>query len=165
MPDRNDVIWKLAYPVYYQKEINNYASQKELNNYLILALIKEESHFNPNIISPAGAVGLTQVMPSTAEMVAGKAYSNEELFNETLNINIGTSYFKYLLGELLNNEKMCVLAYNSGPNAVKKWFNENPNLNFDIMVEKIPYPETKYYIKKIYGAYWNYILTYEGLKI
>ena len=165
LPDRNNVIWKLAYPIYYQKEINNYALQKNLTNYLILALIKEESHFNPNIISPAGAIGLTQIMPSTAEMLTGKVYANGELFNETLNIDAGTSYFKYLMNEFLNNEKMCVLAYNSGPNAVKKWLNDNPNLNFDILVEKIPYPETKYYIKKIYGAYWNYILTYENLKI
>lgn len=165
LPERENVVWMLAYPIYYAKEINESAYERNLNPYLFLSLIKEESHFNPNIKSAVGAVGLTQIMPSTAEMMTGNVYSDSELQNEDLNIKLGANYFSYLMDEFLNKEEYCVLSYNSGPNAVKRWLSENQNLPFEIMVEKIPYPETKSYIKKVYGAYWNYILTYENLKL
>lgn len=164
-PNRSDIVWMLAYPIYYSNEINYFSDINKLNPYLFLSLIKEESHFNPNIRSEAGAVGLTQIMPATAEMISGQAYTDTELTDEKLNIELGAKYFSYLMGEFLNKEELCILAYNSGPNSVKKWLNENNSIHFDVMVEKIPYPETKYYIKKIYGAYWNYVLTYENLKI
>lgn len=163
--DRNNIAWKLSYPIYYQNEINNYSKLRDLNPYLILSLIKEESHFNQNIISPVGAVGLMQIMPSTAHMMANVYYSKDELKNPDLNIKLGTKYFSYLMEEFLNNEPLCVLSYNSGPNSVKKWLKNNPNLAFDILVENIPYKETKSYIKKVYGAYWNYLLTYGGVKL
>lgn len=165
LPERENAVWKLAYPIYYEKEINYYARQRNLSPYLMLSLIKEESHFNPNIISYVGAVGLMQVMPSTADMMTQDSYTINELSDEKLNIEIGTKYFSYLMNELYENEAYCVLAYNSGPNAVKNWLNQNVNTPFEIMVEKIPYPETKTYIKKVYGAYWNYLLTYENLKL
>ena len=121
--------------------------------------------FNSNIISPVGAVGLMQIMPSTAQMVSGVNYSQGELKMPKLNIELGTKYFAYLMDEFSNNEPLCVLSYNAGPNAVKKWLKNNSNLAFDILVENIPYAETKSYIKKVYVAYWNYLLTYGGVKI
>ena len=164
LPKRNDVVWQLAYPIYYSKEINSHSKEKQLNPYLVLSLIKEESHFNPNIISSAGAVGLTQVMPATAQMVTGISYSIEELKTPDLNIDIGTKYFSYLMEIFSNDERLCVLSYNSGPNAVKSWLNKSYTTNFDIFVERIPYLETKTYIKKVFGTYWNYVLTYENIK-
>lgn len=165
LPKRNEAVWKLAYPVYYSEEINKYSKERNLNPYLILSLIKEESHFNPDIRSSVGATGLMQIMPSTAEMVAGEKHSTSELTDEELNIRLGTKYFQYLMETFSNNEPLCVLSYNSGPNAVKKWLSQNEHLSFDIMVENIPYKETKDYVKKVYTAYWNYLLTYEGIKI
>lgn len=165
LPKRNEVVWKLSYPVYYANEINKYSSLRQLNPYLILSLIKEESHFNPDIRSDVGATGLMQIMPSTAEMVAGERHTVSELTNEELNIKLGTKYFEYLMDEFSNNEPLCVLSYNSGPNAVKRWLKTHNSLQFDLMVENIPYNETKDYIKKVYTAYWNYLLTYEGIKI
>ena len=136
-----------------------------MNPYLILALIKEESHFDPNIRSNVGATGLMQIMPTTAEMISGKTYTIEQLQDEDLNISLGTSYFKYLMNEFLDNEPLCVLSYNSGPNAVKRWLDEHKQNSMDILAESIPYFETKNYIKKVYTAYWNYLLTYEKVKI
>ena len=165
LPKRSEAVWKLAYPVYYGEEINRYSKERNLNPYLILALIKEESHFDPNIESAVGAVGLMQVLPSTAEMVTGSLFSKSSLKTEDLNISVGTAYFKYLMENFLNKEELCVISYNSGPNAVKRWMDKNNNLPFDIFVEKIPYSETKTYIKKVFGAYWNYLLTYENIKL
>lgn len=164
LPKRENPVWKLAYPIYYRDEINYYSKQKNLNPYLMLSLIKEESHFNPNIVSYVGATGLMQVMPTTAEMMAKKTFSSFELMDEKLNIEIGTDYFSYLMNEFLDNEAYCILSYNSGPNAVKSWLNQSSNIPFEVMVEKIPYRETKNYIKKVYAAYWNYLLTYEDIK-
>ncbi len=154
---------KLAYPVYYADEINHYAKIRNLNPYLFLALVKEESHFDPNIRSYVGATGLTQIMPSTAKMVSGKDYTIENLLEPKLNIDLGTRYFAYLMKVFSNDESLCVLSYNSGPNAVKKWLNED--VSFDLTVENIPYQETKEYIKKVYSSYWNYLLTYGGVKL
>ena len=164
-PKQGSVAYKLAYPIYYNEEINKEAKKKNLNPYLILALIKEESHFDPNIRSNAGATGLMQIMPTTAEMISGKTYTIEQLQDEDLNIALGTSYFKYLMNEFLDNEPLCVLSYNSGPNAVKKWLFEHKQNSMDVLAESIPYFETKNYIKKVYTAYWNYLLTYEKVKI
>ncbi len=160
-----EIARKLAYPIYYPEEINKYSKSRNLSPYLILALIKEESHFNPNIRSAVGATGLMQIMPSTASMVSGRAYSINSLTDINLNIDLGTRYFANLMGEFSNNEPLCVLSYNSGPNAVKKWIEKNDKLSFDILVETIPYNETKGYIKKVYTAYWNYLLTYENIKL
>lgn len=164
-PKQGSVAYKLAYPIYYNEEINKEAKKKNLNPYLILALIKEESHFDPNIRSSVGATGLMQIMPTTAEMISGKTYTIEQLQDEDLNIALGTSYFKYLMNEFLDNEPLCVLSYNSGPNAVKKWLFEHKQNSMDVLAESIPYFETKNYIKKVYTAYWNYLLTYEKVKI
>ncbi len=164
-PKRGDVAYKLAYPIYYGENINKEAKKKNLNPYLILALMKEESHFDPEIRSSVGATGLMQIMPTTAQMISGKSFSIEELQNEKLNIILGTSYFKYLMNEFLDNEPLCVLSYNSGPNAVKKWLDEHKGNSMDVLAESIPYFETKNYIKKVYTAYWNYLLTYEKIKI
>ncbi len=164
-PKQGNVAYKLAYPIYYNEEINKETKKKNLNPYLILALIKEESHFDPNIRSNVGATGLMQIMPTTAEMISGKTYTIEQLQDEDLNISLGTSYFKYLMNEFLDNEPLCVLSYNSGPNAVKRWLDEHKQNSMDILAESIPYFETKNYIKKVYTAYWNYLLTYEKVKI
>ena len=164
-PKQGDIAYKLAYPIYYGEQINIESKKKNLNSYLILALMKEESHFNPEIRSSVGATGLMQVMPATAEMIAGKTFTIKELQNEKLNIALGTSYFKYLMNEFMDNEPLCVLAYNSGPNAVKKWLYNHRENSMDVLAESIPYFETKNYIKKVYSAYWNYILTYEKVKI
>ncbi len=165
LPARDNVVWKLAYPIYYSEPINKWASDKGLNPYLILSVIKEESHFNPNIQSPVGAIGLSQIMPSTALMISDKSYSVSELRDPDINIELGSKYFSYLMDIFSDNESLCVLSYNSGPNAVKGWLKEFQDLPFDIMVENIPYRETREYIKKVYGAYWNYLLTYENVKI
>lgn len=157
--------YQLAYPLYYTEKINKYSKQNNINPYLILALMKEESHFEPNIRSAVGATGLMQLMPSTAAMIAGRYYSSSELTNEETNISLGTAYFAYLMKMFQNKEELCVLSYNSGPYAVKKWLKDKASLPFDFMVETIPYSETKEYIKKVYTTYWNYLLTYEDIKI
>lgn len=159
-PDSKDPRWKLLYPVYYADSINKNAALFNVSPYLVLSIIREESHFDENAKSPAGALGLMQIMPSTAEMTGGKNYDNSKILDADYNIYLGTKYFSNIIKLYKNQEIFGVLSYNSGPNAVKKWLNNTKINDFDEFVEDIPYSETKNYFKKVYASYYNYLRIY-----
>lgn len=153
---------KLIYPILYEKEINKYAKSYGQSPYLFLSLIREESHFNKNAKSSVGAVGLSQLMPDTANFIEKKSIPKELLLTPDKNIQTGLNYFSYLVNLFNNDEYLAILAYNAGPGNIKKWM-LNPNIKsdeIDIFVENIPYLETKNYIKKILSSYWTYINIY-----
>ena len=150
------------YPVLYENEINDIAKKFNQSPYLFLSLIREESHFNRNARSSAGAIGLTQLMPATANFIEKGEVSNSVLLEENENIRIGLKYFTYLVDFFKKDESLAILAYNAGPGNINKWLNDK-NINFDdidTFVENIPYLETKNYIKKILSTYWVYLNIY-----
>lgn len=162
----SDQMLKLAYPIFYQNEINHYAQEFKQSPYLFLSLIREESHFNEKATSPAGAEGLCQLMNTTVDFIEKKPTSNETLFNAEENIRIGLKYFDYLTNQFKKNEYLAILAYNAGPGNVNKWLND-PKINFqpdeiETLVENIPFIETKTYIKKILSSYWVYLNIYSA---
>ncbi len=164
-PDFNKMPYKLAYPLHYTDILNETCTKLNLNVYLMLSLLKEESHFNSSVVSTSNARGLMQLMPDTALFIAQKTnipyLSPEELFDPQLNILLGCSYFAFIKNELRNSDQLAVAAYNGGPNAVNYWFNNKDYTDFDEFVEDIPYNETKNYVKKVYKAYWNYVNIYQ----
>ena len=164
-PDFSDSIYKLAYQLHYQEIINENAKMFILDPYLITALIREESYFNPDAQSAAGARGLMQLMPSTAAYIAGKNNINYQgkstLFNPEKNIKLGSAYLDYAKTKLQENDLLAVASYNGGPNAVRNWKNNLTYKNFDEFVEHIPYPETREYVKKVYRSYWVYLNIYK----
>ena len=153
---------KLIYPVMYEDEINKYAAKYNQSPYLFMSLIKEESHFDENAKSSVGAIGLTQLMPSTADFIKKRPVNSDELANSEKNIEMGLQYFSYLVDLFDKNVYFAILAYNAGPGNVKKWLNDPfiANGDIDIFVENIPYLETKNYIKKILSTYWIYLNIY-----
>lgn len=163
-PDRKDCRWRLVYPVHFYKEIRENAENFNNNPALMLSIIREESYFNPDSISSAGAMGLMQLMPVTAREV-GRDFginliSDKFLLQPDINIKIGNIYYSRLKKSLFNKDILSVIAYNGGPGAVSRW---GKNINFtdiDDFVEQIPYPETKNYLKKVYKSYWNYVRIY-----
>jgi len=155
--------YKLAYPVYYSNLINKFSSKYGISPYLMLALMREESFFNPEAISPTGATGLMQIMPDTARMTNPAFYTGSALLAPEYNIETGIKYFMHLMEIFNGNEALCVLAYNSGPGSVKKWLAENKNRDFDEFIENVPFPETANYIKKVYTSYWVYMNIYERM--
>ena len=153
---------KLLYPVMFENEINKYSKQFNESPYLILSLIREESHFDKNAKSSAGAKGLMQLMPATAQFIEHVPQNEEIILNPELNIKMGTKYFNYLKDFFDGNDYLAISGYNGGPGNIKKWLN-NPAIStneIDVFVENIPYYETKNYIKKVLASYWVYTNIY-----
>lgn len=163
-PDFSDNVYKLAYQLHHQDLINKYTKEYRLDSYLIAALIREESYYNPYAGSSVGARGLMQLMPATASYIAqrnGVSYSGaDSLYNPDVNIHLGCAYFDYAKEKLHEDDLLAVASYNGGPNAVQYWKDNLEYRNFDEFIENIPYPETRDYVKKVYRSYWVYLNIY-----
>lgn len=163
-PSIRDYRWKLVYPVYYGDEINYRSKHNNINAFIILSLMREESHFNPEAVSSSNAMGLMQLLPRTAKDIAnwknlGKLKNNKDLFIPEVNIKLGSAYLKYTR-DTLGKMVYAVAAYNAGPGALQKWIKEKDTSDIDVFVENIPYEQTKNYVKKVYRSYWCYSRLY-----
>ncbi|MBD1851857.1 transglycosylase SLT domain-containing protein [Leptolyngbya sp. GB1-A1] len=153
--------WQALYPFPYLKPIEQAAQQQQINPLLITALMRQESRFEPEIVSVAEAIGLMQVIPETAEWVASQInLKNYNLKNPTDNIKIGTWYLNYTHREYQDNSLLAVASYNAGPGAVAEWVQEFGAIDPDQFIERIPYPETKGYVTSVLENYWNYLRIY-----
>lgn len=153
-PDFDDLRWRLVYPIHYWDTITKYRYSN--NPVILLSILKEESHFNPNAQSHAGAKGLMQMMPATErELIA--SYNIQKGKDPVVNdIKLGSIYFANLLYQLDNKALFALAAYNGGIGSVKSWQKSLKFNNIDEFVEQIPYPETNNYVKKIIRTYWMY---------
>jgi soluble lytic murein transglycosylase-like protein len=159
---------RLLYPVYFTKEIAAEVKAHPLDPYIVQSLMREESYFNELAISSSRAMGLMQLLPSTAREVAGwngnHRFQSTDLFIPEVNVRLGTHYL-YHLHQLFQGSSMpAVGGYNGGPNAMKRWIAASNGLfvqDPDMFVESIPYAESKNYIKKVFGSYWNYQKLYQ----
>jgi soluble lytic murein transglycosylase len=141
------------FPIAYWEMIQQKAQERELDPYLILALIRQESLFDPRARSPATALGLMQLLPSTAARVAKQIGmpppSNEQLFQPEINLTLGTQYLKDLLQRYSNDWFKAIAAYNAGESAVDRWEKELLTDDVEEFVERIPYLETRGYVKLV----------------
>jgi soluble lytic murein transglycosylase-like protein len=108
---------------------------------LLRAIVHVESRFNPNAVSPKGAIGLMQVMPATASRM-GLADAERSLFEPEANLRTGTRYLRLLLNMFEGQPELAVAAYNAGEGAVMKYGREIP-----------PYPETQAYVQNVMAIY------------
>ena len=153
--------WQALYPFPFEQTILKWSKQRQLNPLLVTSLIRQESRFEPEIESSAGALGLMQVIPPTAKTSAQNiGLSSYSLTNPEDNINIGTYYLDFTHKKYNNNSMLAVASYNAGPNAVAKWVSRYGLQDADEFVEKIPYRETKGYVESVFENYWNYMLVY-----
>ncbi len=153
-------IAEILYPLRY----NDVIDELSVDKYLLLALIREESHFDPVAVSPANAIGLTQIIPSTGKQIAkemGLRFSMSLLFDPVMNIKMGAYYLKKCL-KIFGGEKILALAaYNAGPFAVQIWLSKYGG-RLDEFVELIPNSQARNYVKKVLKSYWGYKITYGG---
>ncbi|MEL6494972.1 MAG: transglycosylase SLT domain-containing protein [Cyanobacteria bacterium J06623_7] len=153
--------WQALYPFPFEDTILKWSKQRQLNPLLVTSLIRQESRFEPEIRSSAGAIGLMQVIPPTAKTAARNiGLSSYSMTDPEDNVNIGTYYLDFTHKKYGNNSMLAVASYNAGPNAVAKWIARYGLQDADEFVEKIPYRETKGYVESVFENYWNYMLIY-----
>lgn len=145
----------LIRPVFHSETIVLYSRQYEFDPLFITALIKVESNFFRRARSDRGAVGLMQLLPSTARELAYelgyKTFSKTDLENPKINIRLGTYYLYKLRQEFDGNEILALAAYNAGKNKVQLWYRQNPLVSIE--TSDIPYPETRNYVDNVMGTY------------
>lgn len=143
----------LRFPIRYPELIGQISDRLQLYPSAILALIRQESLFYEQAYSPAGAIGLMQLLPETARLMARKLNeappSSPMLFNAALNLRYGSHYFKQLLERFNHHFVLAIAAYNAGPNRVDKWLPTEQSLPADIWIETIPYHETRKYVANV----------------
>ena len=144
----------VMFPYKYKQEVLACSQKYGLQAELVFSVINVESSFKADAVSSAGAMGLMQILPSTAVEVAGKLemvdFTSKQLFEPDINIEIGCFYLKYLLDEFDGDRTKALCAYNAGLNNVKLWLDDNGNLT------NIMYPETKHYVDKVERNLWVY---------
>lgn len=139
-------------PIAHQYDIQTCAEEFGLPKHLVAAVIFAESSFRESVVSPKGAVGLMQIMPSTAIWFAGKIgyplRDVDQLKQAQTNVYLGCAYLDYLF-EKFQHEKTVLAAYNAGEGTVANWL-KNPIYSLDNKtLDLIPYSETANYVKKI----------------
>ncbi|MEK6726907.1 MAG: transglycosylase SLT domain-containing protein [Deltaproteobacteria bacterium] len=158
LPDKE--IWTFAFPAGFSEDVRINADKNSLNPFLIHAIIKEESAYRADVVSRAGAVGLMQLMPSTGYKISREAGSNDyntpSLFRSEVNISLGSRYLKKLVEGSKGKIPLAIASYNAGPNVVSSWVSRYGTEEMDEFIEKIPYPETRNYVKKVLRSYAVY---------
>jgi len=158
-------LWLAGYPLVYSDLVSRDTTANGLSEGLIYALIRAESGFSPAIKSPAGAIGLMQLMPSTAKATAHEkgTFDPQRLTLPDYNIKLGTRHFRDLMKDYNGDVIYSIAAYNAGAAAVGRWLKNSKGLKMDEFVESIPYQETRDYVKKVYASAATYRQLY-GLK-
>lgn len=145
-------IWRLLFPIRHWDAISDRASKHQLNPSLILGLIRQESAFNQNARSAADARGLMQILPSTAPKLARQEgisrYSAKKLYQADINIALGTRYLSSLVLQYGKIE-LALAAYNAGSTRVNRWLQEFGTDDMTEFVERIPFSETRGYIRQV----------------
>jgi soluble lytic murein transglycosylase len=159
LPERE--VWMLAYPAAYREHVLSAAGATGIDPYLILAVIREESRFDPDVVSFAGATGLMQLLPSTARyLIRGGTVSSSELVRPDVNIRYGAVYLQRMLSRFGGDMVLALAAYNAGPGAAARFARTLPRGHEAEFIERIPIDETRTYVRRVlesYGIYrWLY---------
>jgi soluble lytic murein transglycosylase len=118
---------------------------------------KQESRFASGVTSTAGAIGLMQLMPATARDVAEAPLTEDEIREPKQNAALGAAYLRQLLSHWRGDPFRSIASYNAGPGAVGSWSTQGLNDAPALWVERIPYPETRYYTKKVLDNFFGYL--------
>lgn len=155
-----------VYPLAYWDLVRNLCVERGLDPFLVLGLMKQESLFVPDIASPAGAVGLMQIMPATASTIARElglmGFRTALLQEPEINLRIGTAYLASLVERFGAWWPRVLAAYNGGPDAVERWIVAMPKAEQDEFVESISYRETRIYVRKVLEGWFWYRKLYGG---
>ncbi len=160
--------WKLFYPWPYQEEMVQVGVTHGVDPYLLAAMVRVESAFNPLACSDAGAIGLMQIMPETASWAARQmdfqGFHPDMLYQPEVNLTIGSWYLKDLLQEFDGNMIVALAAYNAGRGNVNYWLETGKWKGTLEDLNNIPFPETRSYVKSVRRNYEIYLYLYDQKK-
>ncbi len=155
----------LSYPAAFGSFAQKYAQDEKISPLLLLAFVRQESFFDPRAESPAGALGLTQVLPDTAETVADKlgvkGTDDEDFLEADLNLRVGADYMADQLNKFNNEIFVAFAAYNAGPNGAQSWRKISGD-DADVFLETIEFSETRLYVELVSENYAIYRYLYGG---
>jgi soluble lytic murein transglycosylase len=159
--------WELLFPLPYRADLVQSAQAREIDPYLLAGLIRQESEFNPEAISPAKAYGLTQVRPATGRQYARQAgverFTTRALYQPAVNLKIGCSILRGMLNHNNGSLEQTLAAYNAGPARVAEWLTWNTYREPAEFVESIPFTETRDYVQAVLRNAEMYRRLYEGV--
>jgi soluble lytic murein transglycosylase len=148
-----EALWRFAFPLPFWKSLTDYAAKRGLDPYLIAGLIRQESEFNPKVVSYANAYGLTQVMPATGREISRKLkirpFRPSMLFTPDVNLDIGTFYLRNVLDSLEGKYEAALASYNAGRSRVVKWMSWTDFREPAEFVESIPILQTHDYVQSV----------------
>ncbi|HLA24679.1 MAG TPA: lytic transglycosylase domain-containing protein, partial [bacterium] len=156
----DDALWRLAYPRAYWPLVAPAAARYGVDPLLVLAVIREESRFDPRAVSSANAVGLMQLLPSTARGILGRPVGPTALMEPALNIRAGTAYLAGLLRGFQGTVPLAVGGYNAGPGGVRRHA-ALARSDLERFVEELPYAETRAYVQRVMQSHGIYRWLYE----
>jgi soluble lytic murein transglycosylase len=147
------VYWRILFPEPYWNTIRAESAKNNLDPYLVASLIRQESEFNPSVVSYANAYGLMQLLPSVGRAMARQEgiphFRTFELLNPETNIRLGTRYLRQMLDRFGGVEEYALAAYNAGDSRVADWESAGPYHGMDEFVESIPFTQTREYVQAI----------------
>jgi peptidoglycan lytic transglycosylase len=163
MPLFRKAVNDLTLPLAYSGVIRQQAAEKHLDPALIAGVIYAETKFDPRP-SSAGAEGLMQILPRTAEFLAHRSgattFTPSDLTTPQVNIAYGSYYLRYLLDLYRGNEVSALAAYNGGETNVNRWIIEERSRGRSLTVDEIPFPQTRAYVIRVLNAQRAYRRTY-----
>lgn len=145
-----------SHPIVYWEEVSSASADFDVPAYIIYAVIKTESGFRKNAVSPKGAVGLMQILPATYQEIQEElSLPPDGLASPAVNIRAGTYYLSKLY-KRFGDWRIAFAAYNAGPGTVAGWLQSDPTL------DSIPYTETRQYVILVNRAYREYMRLYQN---
>ena len=160
MANAPDKVLKLIYPKPYEEKVAESAKTLNIEDNFVYSLMRQESIFDHDIVSPAGAIGLMQIMYGTGKILAREEgiqnFTKEMLANPYISIHLGAKYIANLVEKYDGNKYYVLANYNAGPKPTKRWKETIGDKVHDIFVEEISYWETRNYLKKVMGNFYTY---------
>jgi soluble lytic murein transglycosylase len=158
--------WEIAFPRPYLPSVTAESARSGIPGSLAYSIMREESAFDPRVVSAANAVGLMQLIVPTAKRMAKPLHlpgDAEALKRPEINIALGCRYLSVLRNMFPDNPLMAIPGYNAGGGKPQDWIKERPNEDFDLWIEEIPYEETRLYTKRVITSLAAYDVLYANV--
>lgn len=160
--------WEHTYPKAYSQHVQKFSKQFDIPFELVWGIMRAESQYKKDVISPVGALGLMQVMPNTgqkiAAMIGDSQFQAQKLLEPETAVKIGSRYLARLMKKFENSVPLTAAGYNAGPHRVKAWLASFGELEMDEFIEHIPFLETRNYVKRVVSNFYIYNQLYGSKK-